>query len=102
MTIGDETREIRQGDLVHIPPNEVHSLRPTSDHAPIHCFCSRSAAPTPVRWTTPTTDAVDELLALGAATIGEIRRGTDAGSDHHGVGRRDRVRAGAAGGVHAW
>ena len=38
MTIGDEEREIRQGDLVHIPPNEVHSLRPMSDHAPIHCF----------------------------------------------------------------
>ena len=31
-------REIRQGDLVHIPPNAVHSLRPVSDHAPIHCF----------------------------------------------------------------
>ena len=29
----------RQGDLVHIPPNAVHSLRPVSDHAPIHCFC---------------------------------------------------------------
>ena len=39
MTIGDEHREIRQGDLVHIPPDVVHSLRPVSDHAPIHCFC---------------------------------------------------------------
>jgi quercetin dioxygenase-like cupin family protein len=39
MTIGDETREIAQGDLVHIPPDAVHSLRPVSDHAPIHCFC---------------------------------------------------------------
>jgi quercetin dioxygenase-like cupin family protein len=39
MTIGDERREIRQGDLVHIPPDMVHSLRPVSDHAPIHCFC---------------------------------------------------------------
>jgi quercetin dioxygenase-like cupin family protein len=38
MTIADEDREIRQGDLVHIPPNAVHSLRPVSDHAPIHCF----------------------------------------------------------------
>ena len=28
MTIGDEEREIRQGDLVHITPNAVHSLRP--------------------------------------------------------------------------
>ena len=39
MTIGDETREIAQGDLVHIPPDAVHSLRPVSDHAAIHCFC---------------------------------------------------------------
>jgi quercetin dioxygenase-like cupin family protein len=39
MTIDGEEREITQGDLVHIPPNLVHSLRPVSDHAPIHCFC---------------------------------------------------------------
>jgi len=45
MTIGDETREIGQGDLVHIPPNAVHSLRPVSDHAPIHCFCFAVATP---------------------------------------------------------
>ena len=30
---------ISQGDLVYIPPDKVHSLRPISDHAPIHCFC---------------------------------------------------------------
>ena len=28
MTIADEEREIAQGDLVHIPPDTVHSLRP--------------------------------------------------------------------------
>ena len=39
MVIGEEEREISQGDLVHIPPDAVHSLRPVSDHAPIHCFC---------------------------------------------------------------
>jgi quercetin dioxygenase-like cupin family protein len=39
MTIGDEECEIRQGDLVRIPPNTVHSLRPVSDNASIHCFC---------------------------------------------------------------
>ena len=39
MMIDGEEREIVQGDLVHIPPNLVHSLRPVSDHAPIHCFC---------------------------------------------------------------
>ncbi len=39
MTIDDEERPVAQGDLVHIPPEKVHSLRPMSDHAPIHCFC---------------------------------------------------------------
>ncbi|HEY4377899.1 MAG TPA: cupin domain-containing protein [Acidimicrobiales bacterium] len=39
MSIADEECEISQGDLVRIPPNTVHSLRPVSDHAPIHCFC---------------------------------------------------------------
>jgi quercetin dioxygenase-like cupin family protein len=38
MKVGDEEREIRQGDLVHIPPDVVHSLRPVSDHAPIHAL----------------------------------------------------------------
>ena len=37
MTIEGEEREIRQGVLVHIPPMAMHSLRPVSDHAPIHC-----------------------------------------------------------------
>jgi quercetin dioxygenase-like cupin family protein len=39
MTIDGEDREIAQGDLVYIPPDKVHSLRPVSDTAPIHCFC---------------------------------------------------------------
>ncbi|HUY22155.1 MAG TPA: cupin domain-containing protein [Acidimicrobiales bacterium] len=39
MTIDGEDRPIVQGDLVYIPPDKVHSLRPVSDHAPIHCFC---------------------------------------------------------------
>jgi quercetin dioxygenase-like cupin family protein len=39
MRIGEEEREIGPGDLVHIPPNAVHSLRPVSANAPIHCFC---------------------------------------------------------------
>ena len=39
MTVAGEERAIGQGDLVHIPPDAVHSLRPVSDHAPIHCFC---------------------------------------------------------------
>jgi quercetin dioxygenase-like cupin family protein len=45
MTIDGEQREIRQGDLVHIPPNAVHSLRPVSEHAPIRCFCFAVAVP---------------------------------------------------------
>jgi quercetin dioxygenase-like cupin family protein len=45
MTIEGEEREIRQGDLVHIPPNAVHSLRPATDTAPIHCFCFAVAEP---------------------------------------------------------
>ena len=39
MTIDGEDRSISQGDLVYIPPDKVHSLRPVGDHAPIHCFC---------------------------------------------------------------
>ncbi|MGH9205984.1 MAG: cupin domain-containing protein [Acidimicrobiales bacterium] len=39
MVIDGEEREVRQGDLVHIPPMAMHSLRPVSDNAGIHCFC---------------------------------------------------------------
>ena len=39
MEIEGDVREISQGDLVHIPPDKVHTLRPVTDHAPIHCFC---------------------------------------------------------------
>jgi mannose-6-phosphate isomerase-like protein (cupin superfamily) len=38
MTIGDESREIRQGDLVMIPPDAVHSIRPASPNASIRCL----------------------------------------------------------------
>ena len=38
MTIDGEERAIQQGDLVYIPPDTVHSLRPTGGGA-IHCFC---------------------------------------------------------------
>jgi len=38
MTIAGEERNIVQGDLVYIPPDTVHSLRPTGGGA-IHCFC---------------------------------------------------------------
>jgi quercetin dioxygenase-like cupin family protein len=39
MQIGDEVKEVQQGDLIKIPPNAVHSMWPLSDNAPIHCFC---------------------------------------------------------------
>ena len=45
MIIGDEEREISQGDLVYIPPNLVHSLIASSDNAPIRCFCFAVAIP---------------------------------------------------------
>lgn len=38
MVVQDETREVQQGDLIYIPPNQVHSLRAISDNAPIRCF----------------------------------------------------------------
>ena len=38
MTISGEERAVAPGDLIYIPPDQVHSLRPTGDQ-PIHCFC---------------------------------------------------------------
>ena len=38
MTVGDEDRYVAPGDLVYIPPDEVHSLSPVGGGA-IHCFC---------------------------------------------------------------
>jgi len=35
MQIDDEQREVAQGDLVHIPPDAVHSIWPVSVHAPL-------------------------------------------------------------------
>ncbi len=38
MIIGDEQRDVAPGDLIYIPPDQVHSLRTIGDE-PIHCFC---------------------------------------------------------------
>ena len=38
MVVDGEEREVVPGDLVYIPPNKIHSLRPISDSAPINCF----------------------------------------------------------------
>ena len=35
MQIDDEQREVAQGDLVHIPPDAIHSIWPVSLHAPL-------------------------------------------------------------------
>lgn len=54
MSVDGEDREICQGDLVHIPPGAVHSLRPTTEHASVHCFCFAIGIPgtDPVDYTT--------------------------------------------------
>ena len=33
--VEDEGRQVGQGDLVYIPPDKVHSVRPASAHAPL-------------------------------------------------------------------
>ncbi|HLM18076.1 MAG TPA: cupin domain-containing protein [Acidimicrobiia bacterium] len=38
MIIGDDHRDVAPGDLIYIPPDQVHSLRTIGDQ-PIHCFC---------------------------------------------------------------
>jgi mannose-6-phosphate isomerase-like protein (cupin superfamily) len=38
MTIAGEQRDVAPSDLIYIPPEQVHSLRPTGDE-PIRCFC---------------------------------------------------------------
>jgi mannose-6-phosphate isomerase-like protein (cupin superfamily) len=38
MTIAGEERDVAPSDLIYIPPEQVHSLRPTGDE-PIRCFC---------------------------------------------------------------
>ena len=44
MIIGGEERDVAPGDLVYIPPDTVHSLRPSGAGA-IHCFCFAVATP---------------------------------------------------------
>lgn len=39
MTINGEDRAIGRGDLVMIPPNSPHSIRPVGVTAPIRCLC---------------------------------------------------------------
>ena len=38
MTIGDESREVVPGDLIHIPPDAVHTIRPISGNAGIRAL----------------------------------------------------------------
>jgi len=39
MTLDGEHREVGPGDLILIPPDVPHSIRPIGEHAPIRCFC---------------------------------------------------------------
>ena len=39
MTIEGESRGIGPGDLVLIPPDAVHSIKPASPNAPVRAFC---------------------------------------------------------------
>ena len=38
MKIADEEREVGQGDLIRIPPNEVHSIWPLTQHTSLRGF----------------------------------------------------------------
>ncbi len=38
ITIDNESREIGPGDLITVPPDAIHSLRPNSPNASLHCF----------------------------------------------------------------
>jgi quercetin dioxygenase-like cupin family protein len=38
MRVDDETREVRAGDLVYIPPDAVHSLQPTDEQGTMRVF----------------------------------------------------------------
>ena len=39
MEIGSERVEVGEGDLIKIPPNQIHSMWPLDNNVPIHCFC---------------------------------------------------------------
>jgi mannose-6-phosphate isomerase-like protein (cupin superfamily) len=45
MTIGDETRLVRQGDLIRIPPDALHWLRAESANASIRCLAFAMGLP---------------------------------------------------------
>ena len=36
---GRPPQKLKAGDSFSVPPNAVHSIRPASDNASIHCFC---------------------------------------------------------------
>jgi quercetin dioxygenase-like cupin family protein len=53
MKIGDEEREVQQGDLIYTPPNVTHSIRPVSDNASIRALAFAIGTPDsgPVNYT---------------------------------------------------
>ena len=76
MTIDGEDRDISQGDLVYIPPDKVHSLRPISDHAPIHCFCFAIGVKGAPKSTTPPTEWPGSWSPVPCPPAAPIRCGT--------------------------
>ncbi len=73
MEIEGEEREIGQGDLVHIPPMAMHSLKPLSDTRadPLLLLRGRHARRRRDQLHRALTIASRRLVALGAATLGE-------------------------------
>ncbi|MFL6239661.1 MAG: cupin domain-containing protein [Actinomycetes bacterium] len=53
MKIGDEEREVQQGDLIYTPPNVTHSIWPQSEHASIRALAFAVGTPDsgPVNYT---------------------------------------------------
>jgi len=39
MTIEDESKDVYPGDLIFIPPNALHTIKPKGQHYPLRGFC---------------------------------------------------------------
>jgi hypothetical protein len=59
------------------PANLVHSLRPVSDHAPIHCFCFAVGIADQARSTTPTTRVASSVTRRVRRRVGLLCAGHD-------------------------
>ena len=73
MTIADEEREIRQGDLVHIPPNACTACGRSATTRRSTASASRSASKARARSTTPSTEWAESWWPAVFPTAGWIR-----------------------------